>query len=1447
MSNSIQDLLNSNQQDSILSGLSYSDAAVLNMLTDLFGNTLIFKSIAPTSLGEDTLQLQDFHPYTITLGIGKLPAPFDFINGSTSTISIAFGISIHSDGSKSAGVFGVSGEIKIHDFDFKFEYSNNYFSAQITEANPPSLSNLLQCIIPTKIDIPIADDIAISEVDFYINFNSAPTSFGFKIKSQGSINVFGGSDSIVLEDPSLSVIFLGSKLSSLKIGSKWDIEQTYVFDLNLSHEMDMGTDFTLIYNSDESSDKALSISSIAPSIPDLNGAILSDVLSEFNSIVITDLMLHGNLSSKIIGAKVAGSWTPKDTTIKKVLNGTVNVYAEFSHDGINKLTTYTMGSVISDTIGTDTIDLGISMTNSGDGNGNSYSIFGKNLKIGVAIEAVSNQLGKLIDGETFTMPSEITNALSSITIDSFDLSYQSGSTTFSIKIKSGLTLKQFLKDLTIKINIKNFNPTINELEFDYAKTKISDTESTHSYTLSAWLSNNPSEATPDYLFKISKATSTSGTHIFTGTIFNLGGGTIKLSALKGLDINDLFFAHIVISKKSKINVFGSDISLSANVDLSKMKVVGHFFSEARVAFDAFRVVYCNSAVDADSLTLLNSMLQSSNISPLTNPKSSGNNNSGNLLGLDQGLTVQGNIVLNDYTIPLYSEAGSAPLPTPAAKGVGASPAIPDNNTQPTPVGKKFGPVTFTSISIGLKSSKIHVIINGNIHIGPVEVDFINFTIDTPIPTKSSPWPDPTFDIEGLGLKLVKPPLNLAGEFLKDDLYYHSDNSINTTGPQTPNTEPTGYPIPFTQYAGGLSIGIKKIQIVAIGAYAKIGGPIDMTTMFIYGALSVPIALPPIALLESVALGFGMNRNVVLPAPEQIDNHPLVGPLMGNLPDFQTMNNTILIEKGENWFALGVRLLVLEMADVLILLIVKFGNKLEIDILGRAAFTLPKTKEGAPSLCNLIIGVVAEIIPEEGVVSVLGGFLKGSYIYCPDVQVSGGFGILHISNGDRTGTQYADATEGEFVLTIGGYSPFYTPKTYYPSVPRLALTWKVSDHMNVSAQAYCAIVPNAFMVGGKLSADFSEGGDFAISVHFEVGADFIVWFKPYHYKGDAYMSLAISASINIHLLFIHIHQSVEIDAHADVTFWGPDFAGHADVSVHFIVTFSASVNFGPALAPPPPLSLNEFLHSFFKIQYHENLLTVELDANKNAILDSNGLQIPLLDASKKEQYILDASGEKIQVTDAEKNKIPKVDSAGNYTLSEKNMSLQVTKGLLSHQPFIINSTTSKKERSLYTNSTSPITLVNPKEIEIHLSTPIPVKEIDVNGSSISSHVTSPDNLGISAMGNDNSNFSKSTFNVTITNSKGVDLTSEEMAQLSFTPLYHNFPAGMWKAADSAGIMTIPSSLSSDTRESLLTLCSGVEVCASPVKSLGNGVDVPKVKFDIISIPVFNLNTDTFCYN
>ena len=200
----------------------------------------------------------------------------------------------------------------------------------------------------------------------------------------------------------------------------------------------------------------------------------------------------------------------------------------------------------------------------------------------------------------------------------------------------------------------------------------------------------------------------------------------------------------------------------------------------------------------------------------------------------------------------------------------------------------------------------------------------------------------------------------------------------------------GKEVDYTSYAGLAVIRTEKLTLSAIGSYAQIKG--RDPSLFIYAVANYPLGGPAFFYVTGFAAGFGYNRALTLPAIDEIASFPLVaeavkdgGParLSGSRQEqqqtlthkLQQLEQHLPPSVGDIFIEAGIKFTSFKQIDSFALLVVKFGRRFEIDLLGLSTLTAPPPKasktEGktvAP-IAEAQLALRASFIPAEGFLGV----------------------------------------------------------------------------------------------------------------------------------------------------------------------------------------------------------------------------------------------------------------------------------------------------------------------------------------------------------------------------------------------------------------------------------------------------------------------------------------------
>ena len=456
-----------------------------------------------------------------------------------------------------------------------------------------------------------------------------------------------------------------------------------------------------------------------------------------------------------------------------------------------------------------------------------------------------------------------------------------------------------------------------------------------------------------------------------------------------------------------------------------------------------------------------------------------------------------------------------------------------------PVQRAFGPLDCRKIGVGYTSqgnvNRLLAMFDGDVSLAGLNIDLDQLSVGIPI-NHPATFEDYTLDLAGMEVTFQGGPVEISGGFLK--------------------SQGAGY----IAYTGEALIKAATFSIVALGSYADVQGH---PSMFIFGALQTPLGDPTgtgAFFVTGLAAGFGYNRSLKLPAQDMVASFPLVAGVMdpslfaGKTPDnvLVQLNNYIAPNLGVDWLAAGIKFTSWEIINSFALLSVEFGKEFEIGLLGLSQISLPVPGKGGAAYVYAEMALAVIINPEKGVFSATAVLTDNSYVIDKACRLTGGFAfVIWFKDGVVVDGQAPKA--GEFVLTLGGYNPAYTPPKYFPQEPRLGFNWPVSSEISIKGGAYFALTPSCVMAGGALDASY-ESGD--LKAWFDAYANFLISWKPFHY--DISVGVSIGVSYTIHFI---VTKTISISIGASLHIWGPEFRGRAEIHL-WIVSVTISFGSGP---------------------------------------------------------------------------------------------------------------------------------------------------------------------------------------------------------------------------------------------------------------------------------------------
>ena len=480
-----------------------------------------------------------------------------------------------------------------------------------------------------------------------------------------------------------------------------------------------------------------------------------------------------------------------------------------------------------------------------------------------------------------------------------------------------------------------------------------------------------------------------------------------------------------------------------------------------------------------------------------------------------------------------------------------------------PVHASFGPIYIDQIDLSLPDTKsVEIGVDGSAKINGLDVGVDELALVIPVQSITKPG-DWTLDLQGLAVGFSAGVVEISGGLRKN-------------------------PGPPIEYDGMLSVTIADIGLTIVGAYSQ---PIDTqgsyTSLFMFISLPIPLGGPPFAFIMGLGGGFGYNRELEVPQDlDDIDSFLLVAAIddssLANDPmgALMKMSTSIPARRGAFWLAAGVRFTSFALINSVVIVAVALDRGFEIDILGISRMALP-TEDTA--LVSVELALKARYNSEEGVLSIQAQLTDNSYLFTRDCQLTGGFAF------------FIWYTDGQFVLTLGGYNAVFSKPPEFPDVPRLGFNFSVGSLIVIKGGAYFALTNSCVMAGGSLDATASIG---PVSAWFKAFVDILIGWDPFEYEFDIGVEIGVSLSVRI-CFFGCVTIGISISVGAQLQISGPPFHGTATIDEYVV---SVTIAFGDP--PQQPNYITEW--SVFSGKY---LVAGVANGNAVSLQFTKGVLVP----------------------------------------------------------------------------------------------------------------------------------------------------------------------------------------------------------------------------------------------
>lgn len=404
------------------------------------------------------------------------------------------------------------------------------------------------------------------------------------------------------------------------------------------------------------------------------------------------------------------------------------------------------------------------------------------------------------------------------------------------------------------------------------------------------------------------------------------------------------------------------------------------------------------------------------------------------------------------------------VPTPPVTGAAAPPTATTPTTNPEPtkgdttmakLQKSQGPLSIANFGLRYSDKTLHIVFDATVKLGPIEFSLLGFGLSLQftenVSLRSLSSARFGVEISGLAVAFDKPPTLIEGMFLRES---------------TPELE---------KYTGGVVVSFTPYSFQAVGSYGELKKS-GTKFVFIFGKLNGPLITLEFAEITGISIGFGYNTRLRLPTLDDVKSFPFLKPSPppvgapdpGPLALLTAFTGTdwITPQEGSFWIAAGLEMRAFQCLDIDAVVTLQFEPEVTIGIVAKAIAALPtmETPDPTKSFVYAEIGLVATLNVHAGVLRVEAKLSPNSFVLNPACHLRGGFALCYWFHGS--------GHEGDWVFSVGGYHPAYTPPAHYPVPERLGISWVLSDHLSVTGEAYFAITPKVCMGGGSLSAVFS---------------------------------------------------------------------------------------------------------------------------------------------------------------------------------------------------------------------------------------------------------------------------------------------------------------------------------------------------------------------------------------
>ena len=497
-------------------------------------------------------------------------------------------------------------------------------------------------------------------------------------------------------------------------------------------------------------------------------------------------------------------------------------------------------------------------------------------------------------------------------------------------------------------------------------------------------------------------------------------------------------------------------------------------------------------------------------------------------------------------------ASSQPEPSTPEKTKKATEDIAKGTTFWIEANKAIGPVSVRRVGLSYipapkpkDSARLGIKLDAGLKLSVLQLSLEGLGLSYPIDAFSTKpkeiWEHLRFHLDGASVGFSAGPLTIAGGLIKVE------------DPKLPNS---------LRLDGFLLVGTPIFTIAALGSYADMNGE---PSLFVFAALQKELGGPPFFFITGLAVGFGINRAFKLPPIEDVHNFPLLKAATD--PDYLTKNGDLRTMSaqlskyippalGNFWGAAGIKFMSFGQIESFAMLSVSVGTQVEVALLGVSRIRVPKLLPGksesdVPALIFAELAFKVAFSTASGMFGLEARLTENSFVLRQEFRLRGGFAFY---------LWFAGAHAGDFVVSLGGYHPRFTPPAHYPKPDLVEFTCKIGELISIRGHCYFALCPSGIMAGGGLSLVFQLGG---LRAWFIAQADFLIQWKPVYYD----IALSVSIGVSLSLDSGSTRSLLSFELSAGLELHGPPLGGKARITLAII---SFDIEFGEPTRLPPPL-------------------------------------------------------------------------------------------------------------------------------------------------------------------------------------------------------------------------------------------------------------------------------------